>query len=112
MLTKHILENMIQTADPAKRAKLIGRACLVLFKRQTDSEKQINDAVIHNNVGFCKQDAREGSITAKYFIKNGTLQDWQVEKWTKVDCRGRMRIVKYWRQLNEAAQEKAAQKAA
>jgi hypothetical protein len=41
-------------------------------------------------------------------LKHKTLQPWQVERWLKVDCRGTMRIAKYWKQLDEAAREKAA----
>ena len=40
------------------------------------------------------------------------MQDWQIERWLKPNARGQMRIVKYWKQLDEAAQERAAQKAA
>ena len=103
IITKAILENMIETADNEKLVKIIGRACIVLFKRQTESEKEMNAAITTNNRGFCKQDAREGGITAKSYMKNGTLADWQIRKWTKKDCRGTMRIAKYWSQLNEEA---------
>jgi hypothetical protein len=37
--------------------------------------------------------------------------DWQIERWTKKNRRGSMRISKYWRQLDEAAKRKAARNA-
>jgi len=107
VITKNSLENMILTANTERQAQIIGRACLALFNRQTESEQQINEAVINNLAGFCKQDAREGSITAKSFIKNKTLAEWQVEKWTKRDVRGTMRIAKYWRQLAAVSASRA-----
>jgi hypothetical protein len=107
MVTKHSLEQMINEADADKKARIIGRACLVLFKRQTDDEKVANDAKHLNLRGFTKGDARQGSITAKYFIKHGTLQPWQIDMWTRTEKRGNKRISKYWRQLAEAAAEKA-----
>lgn len=106
IVTRESLRKMLEVSSPDRKAKIVGRACLVLFKRQTEAEKADNDTKVTNMRGFCAQDARSGSITAKYFIKHGTLQEWQVEKWTKTDVRGTPRIVKYWRQLDEEANEK------
>jgi len=107
-ITKQSIENMILTADPAKRAHIIGRACVALFKRQTEVEKQENSANTHNNRGFCKADAREGCLTDKSYIKNKNLQDWQVEQWLTPNVKGVLRIVKYWAQLAEEAETRAA----
>jgi len=107
MLTKHSLEQMIGEANADKQARIVGRACVALFKRQTEDEKQSNNATHLNLRGFTKGDARQGSITAKYFIKHGTLQPWQVAMWLKVEKRGNLRITKYWRQLQQTAAEKA-----
>ena len=104
IVTKRSLEAMCRTAASEEQlARIIGRAVLALFKRQTEDERKDNTTRVHNRRGFKPQDAREGSITAKYFIKHGTLQDWQVRKWTKTNEMGEMRITKYWRQLNEEA---------
>ena len=108
MLTKSSLVTMIETADQEKLARIVGRACVALFRRQTEDEKAINAAVENNNRGFTQADARQGSITAKYFIKNGVLLDWQVNQWLRKDVRGTPRIVKYWKQLAEEAAKKAA----
>jgi hypothetical protein len=108
MVTKDSLTKMIVEASPEKQAQIVGRACLVLFKRQTETERQANTTNVENSVGFTGSDARCGSLTAKSFLKYNTLQPWQVERWLKVDRRGTMRIAKYWKQLDQAAREKAA----
>lgn len=112
IVTRESLRKMLEVATPELKAKIVGRACVALFKRQTEAEKADDDTKVVNLRGFCAQDARSGSITAKYFIKHGSLQEWQIEKWTKVDVRGTPRIVKYWRQLNEEAQEKLSRQTA
>jgi hypothetical protein len=111
IITKQTLETMILEANEEKKAQIVGRACLALFRRQTEAEKADNDAKMMNNRGFTKGDAREGCLTAKSFIKNGTLQDWQVEQWLSKNVKGVMRIVKYWAQLDEEAQAKMAARA-
>lgn len=111
MLTKQMLNEMIRAADDRKLAQIVGRAVCVMFRNQTDSEKSSNSTNVLNSEGFTAADARQGSITAKYFIKHGTLLDWQVALWTKTDSRGTMRIAKYWRQLAEAAARKQANRA-
>lgn len=107
MITKESLVEMIETADEVKRMHIVGRACLVLFNRQLEDEKQANTTTTTNYRGFTQADARQGSITAKFFIKHKMLHDWQVAQWLKTDVRGTPRIVKYWKQLNEAAKLKA-----
>lgn len=107
MITKASLEQMINEADAEKRARIIGRACVVLFLRQTEDEKATNHTKHTNERGFSKPDARQGTITAKYFLKHGKLEDWQVARWIKRESRGNMRIAKYWKQLDEAARAKA-----
>lgn len=103
LISRAKLMMMINDATPDMRARLIGRACVVLFNLQTQSEQSSMDTNVDNMEGFTSADARSGSLTAKYFLKHGTLQDWQIERWTKCNVRGVMRIAKYHRQLNEAA---------
>jgi hypothetical protein len=88
--------------DPVKRPHVIGRALVVLFNNQTRTEQSANSTQVHNDIGFSGADARDGTITAKYYLKNKTLLDWQVERWMK-DFRGFPRICKYHAQLNRAA---------
>lgn len=104
IVTKSSLMNLL--ADPAKRPHVIGRALVVLFNRQTQMEKQTASTNVDNMRGFQQGDAKSGTITAKYYLKHNTLLQWQVDKWMKLGSKGYPRIVKYHRQLNEAANEK------
>lgn len=88
------------------RAKVIGRALVVIFRNQTNDEQKVNTTKIHNAMGFTPADARSGSISAKYFIKNGTLDGWMVDKWMKLNDVGIPRIAKYHAQLNASANAK------
>ena len=108
LVTRATLLNLLR--DDAKRQHVIGRALVALFNRQTRSEQAANHTDNLNWVGFSGSDARDGSITAKYYIKHKSLLPWQVDNWMK-DFRGFPRITKYARQLNQIAQEKAAEKA-
>lgn len=89
-------------SDPAKRQHVIGRALVVLFNNQTRDEQASNTTRLFNNIGFTGSDARDGTITAKYYLKHRSLLDWQVERWM-ADFRGFPRICKYHAQLNRAA---------
>lgn len=105
LVTKRSLEEAI-VRNPVHT---IGRALMLLYKYgQTDDEQDTNATHYFNGVGFTGSDARSGSITARYYMKHGTLLDWQIERWTKRNAKGRMRIAKYHRQLNEFALAKAA----
>ena len=106
IVTQNYIENFVATKSPEKVAQFIGRALVVVFNNQTESEKTVNTTNVDNGVGFTGADAHSGSITAKYFLKHGTLLDWQVERWTKRNRKGTMRFAKYWRQLDAAAQAK------
>jgi hypothetical protein len=87
-------------------ARVIGRALVVIFNNQTNDEQKINVTRNHNAMGFTPADARSGSISAKYFIKHGTLADWMIEKWMKLNDGGIPRIAKYHSQLNVEANKK------
>lgn len=104
VVTKSSLITML--SDESKRAHVIGRACVALYNRQTSDEKATDATNTWNFRGFSQSDARQGSLTAKYYLKHKTLLDWQIEKWMK-DWRGAPRIVKYWKQLDEVAKAKA-----
>lgn len=108
LVTKESLRTMIEQADERRRAVIVGRALVVLFNRQTADEKQSNSTDNSNSVGFSGSDARIGSLGAKYFLKNKTLQQWQVNQWTRLQ-HGYPKICKYARQLNEAAVAKQEQ---
>ncbi len=113
IVTAQSLMNMIDNADENRKMIIIGRALVVLFNNQTANEKAVNATQEDNGEGFAGADARSGTLTAKSFIKYGSLLPWQVEMWTKRNDTGVMRIAKYHRRLNDAAEMKAnSQKAA
>jgi len=96
--------------DDAVGMHAVGRALVHLFRRQTADEQQHNSTKHTNHRGFTGADAHVGSITAKYYIKHGTLQDWQLKQWRKPNRRGVARLAKYYRQVAEEAQNRVAQK--
>lgn len=102
LVTAESLKNLLET-KPEVRQHIIGRALVVLFKRQTQGEQSANVTNVHNSVGFTGGDAFAGCLTAKSYIKNNALQDWQIDKWMKPNKKGMPRICKYHNQLNDAA---------
>ncbi len=106
MLKKEDIVKLLETDDRA-----VIRALLVLHERQTDDEKRSEDTRHENGVGFRSCDAKMGSSMAKFFQRNQYLTPKQIAYWRKRDKRGNMRIAVYWRQLMEAAEQKAARKA-
>lgn len=110
LVTAESLKTPLET-KPEIRGQVIGRALVVLFQQQTSYERSANITNVTNNVGFAGMDAHSGSLTAKAYIKRGELQDWQIDRWMKPGKNGFPRICKYHRQLNAAAEEKAALKA-
>lgn len=102
-LTKEGITQLLLENDRA-----VARALVVLFRRQTETERQTNTTRVYNNVGFTSGDARRGSIHAKIAIRDGFLEDWQLQYWRTRGAKGRPRIAKYWRQLVEAAKERQA----
>jgi hypothetical protein len=105
IVTKASMIEVLNNKSEEFISQYIGRALVALFRRQIESERLDNTSKVTNYLGFSKPDATDGCIGAKYFIKHGKLEDWQVAKWL-VDFRGNPRIVKYSAQLNEIALEK------
>lgn len=105
-VTKEWVQNYIDTQPKSKVVHMVGRALKVLLERQTQDEKLSNNTHEKNGRGFNKADSRSGCLSAKSYMKNGTLADWQVQQWTRLDANGYPRIAKYHRQLNEAAMAK------
>lgn len=103
IVTRESLQNMLENENQNYVANVIGRALVVILNNQTRDEQAMNATTQHNGIGFTGADARTGSITAKYFLKHKTLQDWQIAKWTKLGKKGYARLAKYHTQLNAAA---------
>ena len=108
IVTRESLQEMLDNAEGDKLARIVGRALIVLFNNQTADEKLANTTNKDNGIGFTGADAHSGCITAKTFMKRGTLEDWQVERWTRPAASGFSRLTKYHKQLNEAALAKRA----
>ena len=83
-------------------ARTVGRALVAIFRRQVNEEQSSNHTRYKNGAGFSANDARIGSLAAKYYMAHGTLLDWQIKGWVK-DVKGYPRICKYVKQLNEIA---------
>jgi len=103
LVTRESLQAMLESTDTQYVNKVVGRALVVIFNNQTLDERSANTTNRENGTGFTGADARSGTLTAKSFLKNGTLQDWAVERWTKRASNGFSRLTKYHAQLNEAA---------
>lgn len=88
----------------------IGRALVAIFNNQTAEERQINGTRFKNGVGFSANDGRIGTLSAKYFLKHGTLLEWQLKPWIKLDMNCQPRICKYTKQLNTIANAKLQNK--
>jgi hypothetical protein len=110
LVTRESLTTMIEQANEAKRQAIIGRALVVIFNNQTENEKTVNQTNQDNGVGFTGADARAGCLTAKFWLKHQRLEDWMVDNWTRKNARGTMRIAKYHKQLNTAAEKKNDQR--
>ena len=97
-LTKDTIQHLIATD---KRA--VARALVVLYQRQTADEQNQETTKYSNGIGFKSCHARVGTSFATQFLRTGWLSDKQIAY-----ARERMKISQYWRQLLEAAKEKAA----
>jgi len=106
IVTRESLQALLEKDE--LRNKVVGRALVALFKRQTEDERASNITKNVNLRGFMPCDARQGSISAKTFIKRGELLDFQLNHWMEQTSKGYPRICKYVRQLNEIALEKKA----
>jgi hypothetical protein len=106
LVTRESLTKLVQDTNQEKVQTVIGRALTALLKRQTRSEADSNTTQINNNVGFSGADAYGATLTAKYWLKHKRLEQWQVEKWTRIQSNGFPRLCKYWEQLDQIAFEK------
>lgn len=101
IVTKESLLNLLDTKD---KSLVLGRALVALFARQTENERKDNATEEYNGIGFTGADGRSGSLTAKFYLKYGKLEQWQIDRWMKKSERtGLPRICKYANQLNQIA---------
>jgi hypothetical protein len=102
-VTQASLTTMLNNPNPQYVNVVIGRALVALFQKQTEEEKSQNTTKVHNGVGFTPADGFSGTVSAKYFLKHGKLEQWQREMWMKPNKSGVPRLVKYAGQLNKIA---------
>jgi hypothetical protein len=107
LVSKDSLKQMLDAAGPAKLQHIVGRALVVLFNNQTQGERTSNTVAVDNGIGFTGADGRTGCLTAKFYLANKCLNEWQVNAWIRKDKKGYPRICKYHKQINEAAMTKA-----
>lgn len=110
IVSKESLQKMLDSDNITFVNKVIGRALVGLFDRQTKSEQYSDTTNEDNGVGFAGCDAYSGSLTAKYFLRHKRLLEWQREIWLKKNKKGVSRLAKYHRQLNEIAVDKKKRK--
>jgi len=108
IVTRESVMQALSNPNPAYVIAYVGRALVVLLDRQTREESATNTTREHNMRGFTGADARSGCIGAKYYIKHKTLQEWQIEQWTRPNKNEVPRLAKYWRQLDDEAHLKRA----
>lgn len=103
LVTRESLQAMLESDNSEYVKRVVGRALVAIFNNQTESEKSDNATEESNGIGFSGADARSGTLTAKTFLKRKTLEDWQVERWTRPSKNGYSRLTKYAKQLNRIA---------
>jgi hypothetical protein len=104
MISKEQILHLLATDDRA-----IVRALLVLTSRQTADEQASETTKYLNHKGFRPAHAKRGVSMAKFYMDQGYLSIKQINYWRKTDKNGNTRLGIYWRQLQEAAAQKAAQ---
>lgn len=101
-VTKEWLANKIKD-NPSRT---IGRALLAIYKNQTLNEQSASSTIIQNGIGFCKPDARVGTIGARMYQAHARLDQWCIDVWMRPARDGYPRICKYADQLSTIAEEK------
>lgn len=97
-VTKEWLARKIE--EDSQEGRVIGRALLAIYRNQTLSEQGHSKTAVRNGIGFCKPDARVGSIGARMFKSKARLEPWVIEIWTRKAKDGFPRICKYVEQLD------------
>ena len=109
-VTRDSIQLMLNNPNRDFVMHVVGRALVAIFKRQTEDEKSSNTTSKANNIGFASCDARSGSLTAKSYLKNKKLEDWQIDRWLVISEKTNYaRLCKYHTQLNQIVQERIEQ---
>lgn len=95
-IIKNWFTDTCDTNRPEHRAA-IGRGLVIVWKNQTESERNAKHTTVRNGEGFNGRDARIGSAYAEWFQDKGFLTQKQAEI-------GRRMLAKYARQIAAATQ--------
>jgi hypothetical protein len=98
---EHIQEVLLRPDDVGMHA--VGRALVLLNKRQTYSERMAKEVNRNNGKGFTPTDAGMGTDMANFYAARGFLTERQLGWWRKPNAQNIPRICKYWKQLQEDA---------
>lgn len=92
--------------DDAVGMHAVGRALVLLNRRQTFAEQRSKEVLRHNGVGFTPTDAELGTDMANFYTRNNYLTPKQLQYWRKPNVQGIPRIAKYWKQLLDDAKKR------
>lgn len=107
IVTAESLAKMIKEASTEKQIHIVGRALVALYNRQTAVEQNVSESIARNRRGFCSADSKSGSSAARHYLSMRTLNGYELRRWLSTNFKtGRPYICKYFRQLNEVANEK------
>lgn len=106
ILTKDKLQEMIDEAPPQKQEAIVGRALVALLKRQTSEEQSSHSTIERNGQGFNGVDAEWGTICARKYQHELRMPRKMTQTWLKKNKNGYSRITRYWKQLDEEAQNR------
>lgn len=107
--SKNEIIQLLLTNDRA-----LGRALVMLNKRQTEDEQRSEETKHSNQRGFNAAHAKRGTSMANFYLRAGFLTPKQMAWWRAPAREGSNvpRIGIYAEQLREIAEAKAARKAA
>lgn len=100
IVTSAVLVQLIKTHGAAK---VISRAIVAIYGRQTAEEKSGEATIANNGVGFTAYDARVGTLTAKHWLATNSLEPWMINYWMKETKQGYPKICRYAKQLDQIA---------
>ena len=109
LVTRDSLQALIDQGGD-KQMHVIGRALVVLWENQTEDEKATASTTKANGKGFTGYDAEWGTRNAEFYRHHMRLTPQAIAAWSRKGANGYSRIVKYHKQLNEAAKAKIAAK--
>jgi hypothetical protein len=104
-LTKEYIQALLMREDEVGM-HAVGRALVLLNKRQTYSERVAKEVQRNNGRGFTPVDAEMGTDMANYYQRTNRLTQKQLAVWRRCNTQGIPRICKYWKQIQEDAMEK------